>query len=440
LGHDRAELIEWVSNKALALENSGKLSRTTSAWFHTAGKMESTAISRFGFVFMAYKVRYWYFELLWMIFKFLMTSVIIFFSSLPGGTTTQLFLALCMSYSFVILHLTLKPLTTDNLNKLMSLSLMMINLNIMLKMLVEVVGGDVFPSIFGVISVMNIFVFIYPLMTIVFDVKTLRKTLNEAKKTLHELKAQDMTQHVSSLATQATSMATIGVGQVQNISKGVATQATSMATIGVGQVQNISKGVSQGATSVRGFSRGFSTSMSMKVLRSSSKPPGVPLSDETSGSNAGDSLLESEAETAAVVSTSKPRYGAHVSQASVSNGGGGLLQLGGRRPDDPPSRSRSGPPPQESAGAGTLDDESGSQDLRRGADLLWNPAGQGEASKRVGLDVHNIKPLPPQSPAEKAAAARRRGPLKPLPASRVSRTPPPENSIALPGNLPGQAT
>ena len=177
----RAERIEWLRRKAIKLEKVNKLRRPPAAWFKTGSDQERNAIARFGFAFMAYKVPFWYFEFIWLGYKLTMSSLVI----LAERTEMQLFVAFMATFAFMLLHLTYAPLTTDMLNGLMCSSLVVTCFNLI----------SILPSDNGqrqdlallaeigtyTVTILNFVVVCYPVLHFLLDVRSLQKSLEEAR-------------------------------------------------------------------------------------------------------------------------------------------------------------------------------------------------------------------------------------------------------------------
>lgn len=177
----RAEMIEWLRRKAIQLEKVNKLRRPPAAWFKTGSDQERNAIARFGFVFMAYKVNFWYFELIWLGYKLTMSSLVI----LSETTEMQLFVASMATFAFMLLHLTYQPLTTDMLNRLMCASLVVTFFNFISVMPSDNVQRQdvVLLAEIGsyIVTTLNFVIVGYPVLHFLLDVRSLQKSLEEAR-------------------------------------------------------------------------------------------------------------------------------------------------------------------------------------------------------------------------------------------------------------------
>jgi len=77
-------------------------------------------MNRFGFIFVAYRVEWWWWESVEMLRKLLMTSILIF---IMPGTPGQLFTGAMIAFVFLILNLHIRPFCTAGLNSLSIISL-----------------------------------------------------------------------------------------------------------------------------------------------------------------------------------------------------------------------------------------------------------------------------------------------------------------------------
>ena len=77
-------------------------------------------MNRFGFLFVAYRVNFWWWEAVEMFRKLLMTSVLVF---VMPGTTGQLAMGSMITFLFLLLNLFWQPYCSPDLNSLASISL-----------------------------------------------------------------------------------------------------------------------------------------------------------------------------------------------------------------------------------------------------------------------------------------------------------------------------
>jgi hypothetical protein len=81
---------------------------------------EQRLILRLGFIFIAYRVDYWWFESVEMARKFLMTCFLAF---LQAEGPSQLAVGALITFVFLIMNLSMRPYCTDGLNNLQTFSL-----------------------------------------------------------------------------------------------------------------------------------------------------------------------------------------------------------------------------------------------------------------------------------------------------------------------------
>ena len=77
-------------------------------------------VSRFGFLFIAYRVDFWWWEGVEMLRKLLMTSLLVF---VMPGEPGQLAAAAMITFCFLLLNLTCQPFCTASLNSLSTFTL-----------------------------------------------------------------------------------------------------------------------------------------------------------------------------------------------------------------------------------------------------------------------------------------------------------------------------
>ena len=81
---------------------------------------EELIVNRFGFLFVAYRVKFWWWEAMEMFRKLIMTSILVFV--MPGGPG-QLVLGCMITFVFLLLNLIWQPYCTPGLNSLASMTL-----------------------------------------------------------------------------------------------------------------------------------------------------------------------------------------------------------------------------------------------------------------------------------------------------------------------------
>ena len=77
-------------------------------------------VNRFGFLFVAYRINFWWWEGVEMFRKLLMTSILVF---VMPGTTGQLAMGSMITFLFLLLNLFWQPYCSPGLNSLASFSL-----------------------------------------------------------------------------------------------------------------------------------------------------------------------------------------------------------------------------------------------------------------------------------------------------------------------------
>ena len=114
------ELRAKILHKACDLRKQNKIALPLQTW---NGKFptEQQALARSGFIFCAYSVDKWYFEVVEMLRKLLLTTTIVFlFPNSPG----QIVSAFLITFFFFILTAVYRPFCTDDLNNLQLSSLL----------------------------------------------------------------------------------------------------------------------------------------------------------------------------------------------------------------------------------------------------------------------------------------------------------------------------
>ena len=81
---------------------------------------EQLIVNRFGFLFVAYRVNFWWWEGVEMSRKLLMTSILVF---VMPGTTGQLAMGSMITFLFLLLNLFWQPYCSPGLNSFASVSL-----------------------------------------------------------------------------------------------------------------------------------------------------------------------------------------------------------------------------------------------------------------------------------------------------------------------------
>ena len=115
---DMDALRTWVCHKAHSLARSGVIAVPTVGW--EGRNSEIDAMARISFIFSAYKVKYWYYELLEMIRKLLMVGcMVMIYPNLPQ----QFAIGLLITCIWLVLGLRLQPWAHPTLNALNFFSL-----------------------------------------------------------------------------------------------------------------------------------------------------------------------------------------------------------------------------------------------------------------------------------------------------------------------------
>jgi len=90
-------------------------------WERSEDRPEETrAVNRVGFLFLAYEVRFWYWELTEMLRKLVMTALLVF---VYDGEPAQIAGGMVFTFVFIIATLALQPFVTGGLNSLQAFSL-----------------------------------------------------------------------------------------------------------------------------------------------------------------------------------------------------------------------------------------------------------------------------------------------------------------------------
>eukprot|EP00286_Rhodomonas_abbreviata_P021134 CAMPEP_0181305812 /NCGR_PEP_ID=MMETSP1101-20121128/9944_1 /TAXON_ID=46948 /ORGANISM="Rhodomonas abbreviata, Strain Caron Lab Isolate" /LENGTH=618 /DNA_ID=CAMNT_0023411783 /DNA_START=413 /DNA_END=2269 /DNA_ORIENTATION=- len=115
----RQEKLDWVIHIGNLLSFRGEISLPVLRWTGETQE-EKDVISRIGFLFDSYKVQYWYFELLEMSRKLIMSSLLVF---IYPGSPQQAAAGLFTTVFFLLIFLATTPYTATTLDNLQAISL-----------------------------------------------------------------------------------------------------------------------------------------------------------------------------------------------------------------------------------------------------------------------------------------------------------------------------
>ena len=112
---------EQIMKLAKTLYTAGITAIPAQVWNESTESIdEQRIVRRLGFVLVAYRVEYWWWEALEMLRKFLMTSLLIFvYPDDPAQMAAGLFITFC----FLLANMTFQPFATPSLNTLQSFSM-----------------------------------------------------------------------------------------------------------------------------------------------------------------------------------------------------------------------------------------------------------------------------------------------------------------------------
>ena len=113
-------LRDLVADLGLRLNRSGVISVPALKWDGSLGPEEELVIRRFGFLINAFQVVCWYWEVVEMYRKFLLTGLMVV---LFDGSAPHLLGALIITFLFIISHLTVDPYLNKGLNDFQRLAL-----------------------------------------------------------------------------------------------------------------------------------------------------------------------------------------------------------------------------------------------------------------------------------------------------------------------------
>ena len=119
-GATRAERVRWLKQVGNRLLHSGNIAIPVIRW-DGATQAEEDAMDGVGFLFDSYKVQFWYWELVEMARKFIMSALPVFvYREAP---THQMAAVLCFATCFLVHFLCVLPYTNPDLNHVQALSL-----------------------------------------------------------------------------------------------------------------------------------------------------------------------------------------------------------------------------------------------------------------------------------------------------------------------------
>lgn len=198
---EKEKLVEWVKEKGLELEKSGMLAFQNLKWRDDGLIEEQNAIRRLGFLFLAYKVEVWWFEVLVMVQKLLLSSVLVF---LYTGTASQVAIAFFITFAFLLLVLINRPFTNQQLQTLQVYALVTQALNMFFGIMLitagfqETAGTSTDDSFFPyLLFILNLSVIFVPLIQMIVNskalylrLKGLTARLKRMNKSQKEVKAE----------------------------------------------------------------------------------------------------------------------------------------------------------------------------------------------------------------------------------------------------------
>ena len=119
-GFTREELEKWLIEKMTELHKAKKLPVHGLSWSDSGSPQERQAIMRMGFIFLTYHPTVWWFEIVVMMQKLIMTAGVIFIFQ---GTAIQIASAFSVTFGFLIIVLWYRPLVNARLLQLQVFSL-----------------------------------------------------------------------------------------------------------------------------------------------------------------------------------------------------------------------------------------------------------------------------------------------------------------------------
>jgi len=140
--HDDVFLKQLVLREARRHYTSGNLPVSTVIW-DASQEEEHLCISRMGHLFMSYRVSMWFFEIVVMVFKLLLTSAIVFFDD---GSFQPFLVALLVDFLMLALVIDSKPYVLNVLNRQQEWSLFVLFVTILYGLLQHSSEGDVGPG------------------------------------------------------------------------------------------------------------------------------------------------------------------------------------------------------------------------------------------------------------------------------------------------------
>ena len=114
------KLLKRVQELELDLMNEGAITIPPLEWDGSLGPSEVNVIDRLGFLLDAYHARVWYWEIMEMLRKLILTSVLVV---IYNGSAPHLFASLLTTFIFILAHLRVHPYLNRRLNNFQRLAL-----------------------------------------------------------------------------------------------------------------------------------------------------------------------------------------------------------------------------------------------------------------------------------------------------------------------------
>lgn len=128
------ELVHWVQFQAEKLDREGKLLIEPRTWAPTSSDTEKKAIQYLGFLFIAYRVETWWFEVVIMFHKLFMTSVLAFICK---GSPTQMGIGFMVTFTMLMIFSSYRPVENPVLLRLQIFAFTVQLLNLFLGIMLQ---------------------------------------------------------------------------------------------------------------------------------------------------------------------------------------------------------------------------------------------------------------------------------------------------------------
>lgn len=190
----RKELLRWAESQALTIRHLTDIPKI--GWEAHRGvppealtsyqQKEQHACAEIGFLFKMYHTETWWYEILDLIRKLVLTGGISF---LEKGSATQIALAIAFSFVMLSINLTLKPVFDTQINQISNIALLEIlvtlYVGLLLKFQIVDESSADSASFTALVMFLNTFIFLYPGVCMLFGRKNMWDVNIRQRSSLH---------------------------------------------------------------------------------------------------------------------------------------------------------------------------------------------------------------------------------------------------------------